>query len=456
MKKKRNRLLRLDLERLLTFGHISATPQRQIAFGYLSYLLVGVLLLSLPFATKTNVAFIDNLFSVTSAVSTTGLCTLGVNDSYTFFGQFVLVFMIQLGGLGYMTLSSFVLYRLTHHFMRIKNGVMRTTFSMPKNIELHKLLGGIVYFTLIFEVLGAIALYISFSSQGIDNALWSAIFHSVSSFCTAGFSIYSDSMEQFRDSVSVNVIVSVLSYAGAMGFIVMHDLWTKLKNFRYQITFTTKVILSVTLLLSVIGTVQLMFFEPSLDQYPCGERFMISLFQTMSAMTTVGFNTVPLTNISAFSSLILIMVMYIGASPSGTGGGMKSTTASAVFAFVVSKLGMQRDVLLMGHRLPSHRVDTALTTFVFYTSLLFFGMCLLVLTNSEFSLEALLFEASSALGTVGLSTGITSSLNVCGKVILIVLMYIGRVGVLTFGSAMLLRLERKKANDNSNEDDIAV
>lgn len=456
MKKKHSRFLFYDLERFLTFNHISATPQRQLTFGYLSYIVVGVILLSLPFSTRLYVPLVDNLFSVTSAVSTTGLCTVSVAESYTFFGQLVLLLMIQLGGLGYMTLSSFVLYRLTHHFMRIKNGVMRTSFSMPKNVELHTLLNGIVIFTLIFESLGAVGLYISFREVGVDGALWSAIFHSVSSFCTAGFSLYNDSFEQFRSNVPVNIIVAVLSYAGAMGFIVMHDLWMKIRNIHYKITFTTKIIVVITIILSAIGTFQLMFFEPILFQYSIGERFMISLFQTMSAMTTVGFNTVPLGSISTFSGLILVMIMYIGSSPSGTGGGMKSTTASAVFAFVVSKLGMERDVHLFGHRLPSHRVDSALTTFVFYTSLLFLGVTLLVITDPTYSLSELLFEASSALGTVGLSMGITGSLSSCSKIILVCLMYIGRVGVLTFGTAMLMRLERKQQNEVKEEDDIAV
>lgn len=135
---------------------------------------------------------------------------------------------------------------------------------------------------------------------------------------------------------------------------------------------------------------------------------------------------------------------------------MKSTTASTVFAFVISKLGLERDVLLFGHRLPSHRVDSALTTFVFYTSLLFLGVSLMVITNPNYELTELLFEVSSALGTVGLSTGITSSLTTGSKLILICLMYIGRVGVLTFGTAMLMRLERKPKNEVEQDDDIAV
>lgn len=455
MRRRIKQLLKFDIERFLTFGHISDIPQRQIVFGYLSYIMAGTILLCLPFATREYVSILDNVFTITSAVSTTGLGTVGVASSYTMFGQIVVLLMIQLGGIGYMTISSFFLFRMTHHFIRIKKDVMNLSFSMPKGVELKNLVDGIITFTILFETIGAILLYDAFSRAGAESPLWSAIFHSISSFCTAGFSIYPDSLEQFKTNLSVNVIISALSYAGAMGFIVMHDLWAKIRNFKYKITFTTKVIVIMTILLTFVGTAQIFFFEPYIAEYPAGERLMISMFQTMSAMTTVGYNSIPLGGLMPYSLMILIVVMYIGASPSGTGGGMKSTTITAAFAFVKSKLGMERDVTLFGHKLPTFRIDSALTTFVFYTVILFCGLYALMITE-DFSMAHLLFEASSALGTVGLSTGITPELSHAGKVIIIILMYIGRIGVLTFGSSMLIRLEKKEALKPASDDDIAV
>lgn len=354
-----------------------------------------------------------------------------------------------------MTLSSFVFYRMTHHFMRIKKDVLKNTITVPEGIQLHNMVQGIVAFTLVFELVGAMLLYLVFTTKGMDNALWSAVFHSVSSFCTAGFSIYSDSLIRFQSDISVNLIVAVLSYAGAMGFIVMHDLWAKLRNFKYKITFTTKVIVLMTLFMTAIGTFQLYFFEPELAGFVWYDRLMISIFQTMSAMTTVGYNTIALTTWMPASLMIMVVVMYIGASPSGTGGGMKSTTATTAFAFVKSKLSLERDVTLMGHRLPTYRLDSAMTTFVFYTSILFAGLYALTITE-DFDLMPLLFEASSALGTVGLSTGITPDLSASGKVIIILLMYIGRIGVLTFGSSMVIRLARRAKAHSMADDDIAI
>lgn len=450
--KKRRLFLKYDLERILTLGYVSKLPQRQLVLGYLSYIIVGTLLLLLPFSTKSDVSLIDHLFTITSAVSTTGLCTVSVGDCYTFWGQLVILLMIQLGGLGYMTLSSYIMYRMTRHFMRIKYGVLQAEFAMPANIEIGSLVRNIIRFTFGFELVGAIMLTFFFIQQGVEDAIWSAIFHSVSSFCTAGFSLYNDSLIQFKGNFGVNIVIMILSYAGAMGFIVITDLWNKLRRPMTSISFTTKIIFLITGALTVWGTAQLFWFEPSLKVYPVSERFLISLFQTMSAMTTVGFNTVNLDGLVSSSMAVLIFAMYIGASPSGTGGGLKSTTLSAVIAYIHNKLGLRRHTYIGKRRLPDFRVDSAITTFLFYTLILFLGVYLLTLTDG-FSFEETLFEAASALGTVGLSTGVTASFSVLGKFILLTLMYIGRVGVLTLGNAMLVRMARSQSYI---EDDIVV
>lgn len=454
-KRKKSFFLKYDLERLLTLGYRSDIPQRQLVLGYLSYIVVGTLLLSLPFATCTPVSFIDNLFTISSAVSTTGLSTVNTAYSYTFFGELVILLMVQLGGLGYMTISSFVMYRMTHHFMRIKSGVLKTVYAMPADIDMKSLVHSIVIFTFSFELLGAIALYIVFSYNNVSQPLWGAIYHSVSAFSTAGFSIYPDNLEQFRGSVSVNLIIAFLSYAGAMGFIVMLDLWKKIWNRSYRVSFTSKVIVVITGLLTLWGTVQIFFLEPSIQHESFTVRLLISFFQTMSALTTVGFTTIPLSNWLSGSLLILIVAMYIGASPSGTGGGLKSTTVSAVFAYVKCKLGLRRHVYLMGRRLPSFRVENATTTFIFYTTILFLGIYCLTLTE-DLPFIKIFFEAASALGTVGLTAGITEQLSCSGKIIVILLMFIGRVGVLTVGTAMLLRMKYSKSKYNTNEEDLAV
>lgn len=457
LKSKLLRLLRYDFETLLTFGYSTKHPYRQLTVGYLSYVIFGTLLLSLPFMTTgfTPVSFIDNLFSSTSAISTTGLATVDVSKSYTFAGQFLILILIQLGGIGYMTLSSYVMLKLTKHFTIIKKNILSAEFSTPANIKIDNLIPSIITFTFLIEAIGAILLYIMFLGSGADSPIWSAIFHSVSAFCTAGFSIYSDNLMQFDTNTGVNIVIMALSYAGAMGFIVMIDLWKKITQKDYIISFSTKIIVLITLILSIWGTAQMYLFEPEFQSYTPYDRFLVSIFQTMSALTTVGYNTVNIGNLIPISLLTLTSIMYFGASPSGTGGGLKSTTTSAVFAFAKCKLSMERDIYLFGRRLPTFRVDNALTTFILYTTLLFAGSYLLTSTDGKFGYEKILFEAASALGTVGLSTGITPLISTAGKLILVFLMYVGRVGVLTIGYAMLFRMQKRTGKMVKN-DDLAV
>lgn len=444
-----------DYESLLTFSYISKHPQRQLLLGYLSYIVMATLLLSMPFSRTDHVSTLDNIFTSASAVSTTGLATVDIANVYTFFGQLVILLCIQLGGIGYMTVSSFVMFRLTKHFTAIKSGILNAEFTTPGGIKLHSLLHNIIGFTLAFEVAGAIALYFLFDAAGIDKPLWPAIFHSVSSFCTAGFSTFSNGLVDFVGNWGINVTIMILSYAGAMGFIVMTDVWKKLTVKGYKVTFTTKNIIVITLLLTVWGTIQLYFGEPHIEAFPSGKRFLVSLFQTVSALTTVGFNTINLGGLLPIALLALVTIMYFGASPSGTGGGLKSTTVSAIAAFVKCKLGRERNVYLMGRKLPTFRVDNALVTFVLYTSVLFFGSYFLTLVEPGNDYIPYLFEAASALGTVGLSTGITPELGAAGKWIIITLMYIGRVGVLTIGYSMLRRMQRH-TGQILKADDLAV
>lgn len=448
-------LLKCDVERFFTFGYIFSTPQRQLTAGYLSYFLIGGLLLCLPFMRTDGVPLVDNLFTSMSALSTTGLTTVDVSSVYTFWGQLVILLLIQLGGIGYMTLSTFVMYRITHHFVGMPARAFKTQFALPETLSAGNMAANIVRYTFLFEAAGALALYLLFLGDGVESPLWSAVFHSISAFCTAGFSIYPDNLMRFATDVPVNAVIIVLSYSGAMGFIVITDLWRKLTRRGYRITFTTQVILCITFSVTLWGTLHLFFFEPSFRAFGTGDRLLVSLFQTMSAMTTVGYNTVDVGLLMPLSLLVLTVIMYVGASPSGTGGGLKSTTVSAVYAYIKTRLGARSEVTLAGRRIPDYRVDDALTIFVFYTVILFAGTYLLTLSESgEAVFLDLMFEAASALGTVGLSSGICMALTPFGKTILIGLMFVGRVGVLTIGNVMLVRMAREERA--RRKDDLAV
>jgi len=440
----------MNIEKLLTLGYFSKIPQRQLFYGYLSYILFGAVLLCLPFSQKQYTGIIDNLFTAASAVSTTGLATISIADNYTLFGQIIIVILIQLGGVGYMTISSFLILKITHNLTPIETDVLKSEFTLPQGFTLQSLIRSIIIFTFVFEIIGAIALFFTFYSCGAADTVWKSIFHSVSAFCTAGFGLYNDSFEQFRYNTNVNIVLSILSYAGGIGFIVLLDFARKIRYKNYKITFTSKIILIITLILTIFGTVQLFIFEPSIQNLDDYSKLTVSFFQTMTAITTVGFNTIPISAMHTSSLMVIVILMYIGASPSGTGGGLKSTTFIAIIAYVRSRLSSSKDVTIFGSKIPKYRYRPALTSFILYTSVLFLGTYLMTFTE-KLSLMQLLFEASSALGTVGLSTGITGTLSTFGKLVIISLMFIGRIGVVTFGNALLI-----KQNKTMTENDLAI
>lgn len=433
---------------------LSLSPQQNLLYGFLVYTAAGWILLCLPIFQKQAVSALDNLFIATSAISTTGLATVSVYDTYNWTGQFILLLLIQIGGIGYMTFTSFVLLSnkspLTHWHQRVLNA----EFSLPKGFEINDFLRSVIIFTIIIEIIGALCFYIAFTQAGVEHnfAIWSSIFHSVSSFCTAGFGLYNDSFEQFAGNTSINLIIAVLSILGSLGFIVVTDFWNRITKKTKAITYTTKTIFGVTTLLLGVGTLMIYFFEPSVMHLE-ENRFMISFFQSMTALTTVGYNTIPFGNFSLGVMLVVLFLMYVGASPSGTGGGMKTTTLTALIAIMWNKIRNNKQVKFFGKVIPIERLYVATSVFILYASVIFLSTFLLAMTE-DFSLDQILFETTSAIGTVGLSTGITGSLSSWGKAVLIVVMFVGRLGVLTFGLAILAR--RTEIKTKADEGDLAV
>lgn len=272
---------RFNIETLFSLGYKSEYPQRQLIFGYFAYSVLGTLMLSLPFCCKEGISIVDNLFSAVSALSTTGLSTVDVSADYTFWGQMVILLLIQFGGLGYMTFTSYVMFRLTRHLGSTEAKMFHAQFSFPDRMNSDGMLGNIVNFALAFELLGIVLLYPYFLLNHVDSPLWSAVFHSVSAFCTAGFSIYGDNLVRFQTDWYVNIVISVLSYMGAMGFIMMTDLLRKIRVTGYKISFTTKVIAVITTAMTLWSTVHLFFFEPSLQTMCLSDRLLASWFHSM-------------------------------------------------------------------------------------------------------------------------------------------------------------------------------
>ncbi|MCA9773087.1 MAG: hypothetical protein KC466_11815, partial [Myxococcales bacterium] len=270
-------------------------PVKIVFAGYFSYVLIGWILLCLPIAWQEKpIGALDNLFVATSAMSTTGLVTVDTGTAYSPFGQAVILLLIQFGGIGYMTLGSFVIIARRRKLSRFREQITHTTFTLPSDFDARRFVGQVVGFTIVVEALGVLALFFIFRDEHVPGALWQAIFHSVSSFCTAGFSLFNDSLERFRGDFWLNAVVGILSYLGAIGFIVQSDLYRKFTGRTRKITLTSKIILQATLWVSVIGWILLFLTEDAFRSMPAGERLMASWFQSMSAMTTVGFDTLPI------------------------------------------------------------------------------------------------------------------------------------------------------------------
>ena len=425
------------------------SPLKLLLFGYASYILTGWILLSIPFSQQgEGVAAIDNLFTATSAVSTTGLATTGTAESYSFFGQLVILVMIQLGGVGYMTVGSFILLAKKQTLPQTNKEIAKIAFALPKGLGVRELVRNVVLFTIAIETLGSLFLYFAFRNAGVDQAAWQAIFHSISAFCTAGFSLFSNGLEPFQANFWVNAIISVLSLSGAIGFLVFSDVTRSFSNPKAKRTLTTQIILRATFISLGIGWFILFLTEPTYRSLPAEQRLLSSGFQAMSALTTVGFNTAPIHEMAFAPTFLMVLMMVVGASPSGTGGGLKSTSVSAAIATTISTVKGREKVTFWGCEVPAHRLSLAFASLVFYVATFFVGGFLLLLLENDGHFEDILFEAASALGTVGLSRGLTGNLAPVSKLVVILLMFIGRIGPITFGLALASSTHEVKKHDD--------
>ena len=424
--------IKLSFKNYLVFL-LHLTPHQNVAQTVLSYTLLGWLVLSLPFMTRGSVGFLDNLFTSAAAVSTAGLQTVNFADSYTFLGKLVVLVLIQIGGVGYMTFSSFVFLSLSkkHRLRKSQQEALTADVKLPESLKLSDFLWSALVFTTIAESIGAVFLFNYFRHHDFTvlNAIWYSIFHSVSAFSTAGYTLWNNNFINFADSKTINTVISCLSLAGAIGFIVAADLFNFVRRKTQEISFTTKIIVFTTFIILAFGTFTLFVTTPHLS---LAEAF----FQTMGASTTSGFNTADIGQLSSCSVLILILIMSIGGSPSGTAGGVKTTTFASVMAIVHSHLRLSPRVEFLGHTVPVQRLYAATSTVLLYSVFLFTSVFLLTWTE-DIPFLNLLFESTAALSTAGFSMETTTQLSAVGKLIIIATMLIGRIGVVTFSLALM-------------------
>ena len=418
-------------------------------YAFLCLLCFGCLLLPI-FQNEPN-KVIDHLFFAVSLVSTTGLTPADFASSYNIYGQVISLLFIQLGGIGYMALGSFIVIKSFNKLPNISANLLRLEFNLPQRYPLLDFIYSVFAFTILIETLGAFFLYFGFKAEGVAQPLWSAIFHSISAFCTAGFSLYSDSLSACANNGLITSTILILSLLGSIGFIVFSDFWMKLRSKRKFVTLTSKIIIISTFTIIAIGALFVFISDATLLQQGF-YGFGIAIFQTVSAHTTVGFNNCDIGSLSTAAIFTLTLLMIIGASPSGTGGGIKTTSLTAIFAVLKSILKKQQYITFLKKEIPASNIFLAVASAIFYLLIFIAGTWLLLLIEGDkLPSHYIIFEASSALSTVGISAGITAELSNMGKLVIAGLMFLGRIGVLSFGLALLKRApllrETPKAED---------
>lgn len=405
-----------------------------IIMGFAALILLGSFLLMLPFSTQNGrgATFTDALFTATSAVCVTGLVVQDTATYWSSFGQAVIITMIQIGGMGVVTVAIAITTLSGKQISLKQRSTMQEAISAHKVGGIVRLTGFIIRMTVIFELLGAVLLAPAFCREfGIAKGIWYAVFHSISAFCNAGFDLMGvksqfSSLSFFADHAAVNIIVMALIVTGGIGFMTWDDIKThkhRLRKYRMQ----SKVILVTTALLIALPALYCFFFE--FGKETAGNRILLSLFQAITPRTA-GFNTADLTKIGQVGTVIIILLMLVGGSPGSTAGGMKTTTLAVLFSTAISVFRRREHTHFFGRRISDDTVRNAATILMLYLVLFLTGGCVISLVEG-LPLGTCLFETASAVGTVGLTLGITPSLGLVSQFILIVLMFIGRVGGLT-------------------------
>ncbi|MDD8021418.1 MAG: TrkH family potassium uptake protein [Acidobacteriota bacterium] len=417
-------------------------PPRLLAISFLLAILTGTGLLSLPVATRSgHISFVNALFTSASAICVTGLTVVDIATYFSLFGQIVIICLIQLGGLGIMTFSSFILLTAGRRVTLTGKMVVEGSFRPSVISDFRSLLKDVFAFTFGLEALGAILLLIRFGQDySPGKALFSSIFHSISAFCNAGFSVFSDNLTGYRSDVAVNVIIMFLIIAGGLGFFVLQEIKLAVRNLlkkdRTKFSLHTKLVSLITasIILFGSGLVFLIEVNKGFSGMTMKDSLLASFFQVVSARTA-GFNTIDLNILSVASVLLLMLIMFIGASPGSTGGGVKTTTFGLIFAFLRSKIKGYEIPRIFSRGIKDEDLIKAFTLVLLAVSLIFTATFLLLLIEPDLSLKAVLFEVISAFGTVGLSLGITPGLHPASKLVLVIVMYIGRIGPLVMLAA---------------------
>lgn len=434
-----------ELSKAIGFiGGIPLNPAQIMSLVFILVIVSGALILMLPKMHNGDLSFIDALFTSGSASCVTGLSVIDVGTKLTLKGQLVLVFLMQIGGLNIITFAMFLTYFYTKSVGLGINNALKDIFNLKQFSDIRRVIKKIIIMSIIIEGIGVLILYITWDKaipfDSNFQRFFYSVFHSVSAFNNAGFSLFKNGL--FENIVSTNYAVhytiALLIILGGLGFTVLPEILS-FKAFTLnplirisKFSVNTKIVMGISLLLIAFGTMVFYFTEynNTLSGFSAAEKFHLSFFQSVTTRTA-GFNTVDISKLLMPTYWIFIMLMFIGASPGSTGGGIKTTTFLLLFKSGISILKKQKNINIYQKSIPFSHIDYAYALVFLAAIFIFFSTFLLTLTEPSQQFETLLFEEVSAFATVGLSMGITASLSTWGKIVIIVSMFIGRIGPLT-------------------------
>jgi trk system potassium uptake protein len=431
-------------------SYINRHPMLYPVAGFLALILVGTILLSMPFSSKDGLTFSDALFMATSASCVNGLAVISVGHKLSFAGQFILLSLIEAGGIGIMAISTLIML-IVHSKMNFGQlSAFNSSYSADDSSGAGYVVKNVVIITLAIELCGAIMLFTQFSDMPTWERVFFSAFHAISAFCNAGFSLLDNSMQGFSTNVVVNITMIFLIICGGFGFLALSEFVSSKKNKipgKY-LTLHTRLVLLMTVTLIILGVLLMlrMEWDGVLGGYSFFDKILISLFQSVTARSA-GYSTVNFAFLGAPLLFIMILLMFIGASPGSCGGGIKTTTAAIIVLLGINRFLGRKKTQVFNRTIPEETVSRAVRIFVL--SVIFIIIACILLLNFEtanLSVQAgqdrfleLLFETVSAFSTCGLSMGITEYLTTPGKILLSVVMFVGRLGPLVLVQAVVLQ-----------------
>ena len=425
-------------------------PARTLILGFLSIIALGTVLLMMPFSTVSSISAVDAVFTSTSAVCVTGLIVKDTPRDFTLAGQIIIMLLIQLGGLGYMTSATIISLVIGKKIGLGERLIMKEALNMLNLEGIVRFTKAVLFMTLLFECAGTVFLSFRFmDDHALPEAVYYGLFHSISAFNNAGFSLFSDNLMHYRGDLVVNAVIAILIVVGGIGFIVVSDLYNYWQKKVFRVSLHTRIVLLTTAFLILAGMLLIYFFEhanpDTFQNLPLREKVLAACFASISPRTA-GFNTIDYSSMKIETLFLTIILMFIGASPGGTGGGVKTTIFAVVLASMISITRSMKDTVIFKRRIP---METVSKSHLLVVLGLFFViiMSLIVIRLEDTTYLRSMFEVTSAFGTVGLSVGdggsrsLSALFSPLGKLLISFAMFAGRLGPLTLVIAVISKKE---------------